>query len=84
MGDAANAADLQRCPRIPATAGDGRRALASSAPTATTSSIELNGVDRPRFGSRAQIRTAALSLRLAEARLFLADRKTPRCCSSTT
>ena len=31
-------------------------------------SIKLNGVDLATFGSRAQIRTAALSLRLAEAR----------------
>ncbi len=40
-------------------------------------SIKLNGVDLAAFGSRAQIRTAALSLRLAEARLFLAESADP-------
>jgi DNA replication and repair protein RecF len=39
--------------------------------------LQLNGVDLAAFGSRAQIRTAALSLRLAEARLFLAAAADP-------
>ena len=39
--------------------------------------IKLDGVDLAAFGSRAQVRTAALSLRLAEARLFLAESADP-------
>ena len=35
--------------------------------------VRLNGVSAASFGSRAQIRTAALSLRLAEARMLQAD-----------
>ena len=40
-------------------------------------SIKLNGVAASSFGSRAQIRTAALSLRLAEARLLRVRRRRP-------
>jgi DNA replication and repair protein RecF len=40
-------------------------------------SIQLNGVSASSFGSRAQIRTAALSLRLGEARLLRSDGEDP-------
>jgi len=40
-------------------------------------SILLNGVSAASFGSRAQIRTAALSLRLAEAHLLAGDNSDP-------
>ncbi|HEY7293897.1 MAG TPA: DNA replication/repair protein RecF [Dehalococcoidia bacterium] len=40
-------------------------------------SIKLNGVAAASFGSRAQIRTAALSLRLAEARMLRSDGDDP-------
>jgi DNA replication and repair protein RecF len=40
-------------------------------------SIKLNGVAASSFGSRAQIRTAALSLRLAEARMLRTDGDDP-------
>ena len=40
-------------------------------------SIKLNGVAASSFGSRAQIRTAALSLRLAEARMLRMDGDDP-------
>jgi len=39
--------------------------------------IELNGMSASSYGSRAQIRTAALSLRLAEARLLRSDGDDP-------
>jgi DNA replication and repair protein RecF len=39
--------------------------------------VRLNGVDAAAFGSRAQIRTAALSLRLAEAELLRGDGDDP-------
>lgn len=40
-------------------------------------SIKLNGVAAASFGSRAQIRTAALALRLAEARLLMTNADPP-------
>jgi DNA replication and repair protein RecF len=40
-------------------------------------SLRLNGMSLAAFGSRAQIRTAAMALRLAEARLFLAESADP-------
>jgi len=40
-------------------------------------SIRLNGASAASFGSRAQIRTAALALRLAEARLLMTDTHDP-------
>ena len=40
-------------------------------------SIQLNGVSAASFGSRAQIRTSALSLRLAEAHLLAGDNGDP-------
>jgi DNA replication and repair protein RecF len=40
-------------------------------------SLRLNGVALGAYGSRAQVRTAALALRLAEARLFLTDSGDP-------
>jgi DNA replication and repair protein RecF len=64
-----------------ALAGQRRRETAAGislvGPHRDDVSLQLNAVDLAAFGSRAQIRTAALSLRLAEARLFLAESADP-------
>jgi DNA replication and repair protein RecF len=64
-----------------ALAGQRRRDLAAGVslvgPHRDDLSIVLNGAPASSFGSRAQIRTAALSLRLAEARLLLTEAGDP-------
>ncbi|HLF08515.1 MAG TPA: DNA replication and repair protein RecF [Dehalococcoidia bacterium] len=64
-----------------ALAGQRRRETAAGislvGPHRDDVSLQLNGTDLAAFGSRAQIRTAALALRLAEARLFLAESSDP-------
>jgi DNA replication and repair protein RecF len=64
-----------------ALAGQRRRETAAGVslvgPHRDDLAIDLDGVSAAAFGSRAQIRTAALALRLAEARLLLQDNGDP-------
>jgi DNA replication and repair protein RecF len=64
-----------------ALAGQRRREIAAGlsllGPHRDDVSLRLNGADAAAFGSRAQIRTAALALRLAEAQLLTQDGDPP-------
>jgi DNA replication and repair protein RecF len=78
-GDASAAAVLPLF--AAALAGQRRRETAAGlslvGPHRDDVTLRLNGISLASFGSRAQIRTAALALRLAEARMLLADADDP-------
>jgi DNA replication and repair protein RecF len=75
LREAATVEEVQRVFEA-ALAGQRRREMAAGlslvGPHRDDFSIKLNGVAAASFGSRAQIRTAALSIRLAEAELLRA------------